>query len=112
MKVIHVSPLSVASFYTEIFHEEESLSTNIRLATGTSFAYKYNGKKYLITNYHIAYGRNAETNNVINEQGAIPNKMLFRYHTMDHQKPDTIIFQIKPSGLQFLQEPVCRSSDI
>lgn len=79
MKTIITSPLSVASFYVETFFEDKDEGINTGLSTATAFAYKYRDKKYLVTNYHVAYGRNAITNQPLDSNGGIPNKMLI-YH--------------------------------
>ncbi len=79
MKAIITSPLSVASFYVETFFEDKDEGINTKLSTATAFSYKYCDKKYLVTNYHVAYGRNAITNKPLDTNGGIPNKMLI-YH--------------------------------
>jgi len=72
-----INPLSISSFYTETFFNE------IKLGTATSFAYKYKDKKFLITNYHVAFGLNPENNILLNNKGAIPNKIIINYYTKD-----------------------------
>lgn len=72
-----INPLSIASYNTKIYFNE------IELGTATAFAYKHNNNKYLVTNYHVAYGINPETKKVINSMGAIPNKIECNYYTKD-----------------------------
>ena len=75
MQKSKVSPLSIASFLVETYFND------ILLSTATAFAYKYDGKKYLITNYHVAYGRNAETNECLDKKYAsIPNKLKIIFY--------------------------------
>ena len=88
MKTIKTNPLSAASFYTETFFND------IKLSTATSFAYKYKGRKYLVTNYHVAYGRNPETNQPMHSKGAIPNKLTFNFRTKEHINPQILTFFI------------------
>lgn len=72
-----VNPLSITSFYTEIFYN------NNKLGTATAFAYLYNDKKYLVTNYHVAYGINPTNNVILNINGMVPNKLKFYYYNKD-----------------------------
>lgn len=70
-----INPLSISSFLVEAYFNE------ILLSTATAFAYRYNNKKYLITNYHVAYGRNAETNKCLDKKYAsIPNKLKIIFY--------------------------------
>lgn len=72
-----INPLSISSFFTEIYFND------LKLGTATSFAYKYNSEKYLITNYHVAYGINPETKIILNSNGAVPNKLVIHYYDID-----------------------------
>lgn len=80
-----INPLSIASFLTELFFNDMSLGT------ATSFAYKYKNNKYLITNYHVAYGRNPENGQSLNKMGSIPNKMSVYFYT---QKMEPMFYTI------------------
>lgn len=80
-----INPLSIASFLTEIFFNDLSLST------ASSFAYKYKNNKYLITNYHVAYGRNPENGQPLHKMGSIPNKMTIKFYT---QKMEPMFYTI------------------
>lgn len=52
------------------------LYNDISLSTGTCFFVKRSGITYLVTNWHIVSGRNADTQKVLDEKnGAIPNKL-------------------------------------
>ena len=88
MKTIKVSPLSVASFYTEVFHN------SIQIGTATSFAYLYKNEKFLITNYHVAYGKNPENGNVLNKMGALPNKIIVHFRSREKSNPDLLFLDI------------------
>ena len=69
-----INPLSISSFLVEIYFNE------ILLSTATAFAYKYGDRKYLVTNYHVAYGRNPITNQCMDPNAAIPNRLKIIYH--------------------------------
>lgn len=69
----NVNILNFISFYTEIFFED------LQLSTATSFAYEYNNVKYLITNYHVVFGKNPFNEKLLNQNGSIPNKLKFYY---------------------------------
>lgn len=67
--VINVNKYSLASYCVEIFFNDISLST------GTCFFTKRNGLTYLVTNWHIVSGRNADTKQCLASTGAIPNRL-------------------------------------
>ena len=98
MKIIKVSPLSITSFYIETFFEDVSEGINTKLSSATAFAYKYKDKKFLITNYHVAYGKNAETGKVLDTNGGIPNKMQIYFYEPKQTNPKGIIFEINYSN--------------
>ena len=97
MKTIRTSPLSVASFYVETFFEDKDEGINTKLSTATAFAYKYRDKKYLVTNYHVAYGKNPVTDKLLDPNGGIPNKMHIYYYEPKRVNPEGIIFEINYS---------------
>ncbi|NVZ94160.1 hypothetical protein HX819_01110 [Pseudomonas sp. D6002] len=51
----------------------------VRLASGTAFAYKHNGRSYFITNWHNVTGRNPLTYACLSAHAAIPDNIQFRY---------------------------------
>ncbi len=51
------------------------LFNDIKLATATGFIVNYNGNVYLITNRHVVTGRNNETNECLNLNLSIPNRL-------------------------------------
>ena len=69
-----INPLSISTFLVEVYFDEMLLST------ATAFAYKYNNKKYLVTNYHVAFGKNPITNQCIDKHAAIPNRLKIIYY--------------------------------
>ena len=48
---------------------------NIYLSHATGFIYSYKNKNYLITNWHVLSGRNAETENPLDKNQSIPNNL-------------------------------------
>lgn len=70
-----ISPLSLASYQVKMYFND------ILLSTATAFAYSHNGRKHLITNYHVAYGRNPETNQCLDKTtAAIPNRLMYTFY--------------------------------
>lgn len=51
---------------------------NIKLGTATGFEVQH-GYKYLVTNWHVVSGRHFITKKCLDEQGAIPNKLIVKY---------------------------------
>ena len=66
---IPVNSFSLVSYYLENFFNEEKLSN------ATCFFIRRKGKLYLVTNWHVVSGRNADTKRCLHPQGAIPNKL-------------------------------------
>jgi hypothetical protein len=69
-KIVEINPYSQTSYCVEIFFNETLLST------GTCFFIERENKTFLVTNWHIVTGRNADTKEVIDTKyAAIPNKL-------------------------------------
>lgn len=75
---IIVNQYSLASYYVEVFFNE------IKLSNATCFFTKRNGTRYLITNWHVVSGKDADTMQCLNKNAAIPNK----FHIYLPQKTD------------------------
>jgi hypothetical protein len=68
------TPISLSSYYLSIRYND------IELGTATGFFIKRNEKLYLITNWHVVSGRNAETGKCISKELAIPNQLIVKVH--------------------------------
>lgn len=66
---INVDDYSLASYFVNVMRDD------IELSKGTCFFAKVNKKLYLVTNWHIVSGRNADTNICLSNTCAIPNKL-------------------------------------
>lgn len=67
-----VNENSTKPVFIKIYYNE------IELGTATGFQI-HQGHKYLVTNWHVVSGRNLITKQPLNNQGAIPNRLLVRY---------------------------------
>lgn len=76
---IIINTLSACSFFTEIYFND------IKLSSATSFAFSYKGQAFLVTNYHVAFGKNPHSQSVLNQYGAIPNKIVFYYYADNNE---------------------------
>ena len=70
-----IDPLSATSIRLQ------PLFNDIKLAVATGFTIKHNGMFYLITNWHVATGRDADTKSCLNKNAAIPNKLVASFHS-------------------------------
>lgn len=69
-KVIeNIDDYSYASYYTEVFYND------IKLSSATAFVYSYRNQLFLITNLHVVTGKDIFTNECLNVNAAIPNKL-------------------------------------
>ena len=66
---IIVSPYSLASYYVEMFFND------IKLSNATCFFTKRREKRYLITNWHVVSGKDADTLQCLDKNASIPNKL-------------------------------------
>lgn len=71
---IRVDPLSLTSLRVVPKFNE------IELASATAFTTYWDEEPYLITNWHVVAGRNADTNKCLDESAAIPNALSVRFH--------------------------------
>jgi hypothetical protein len=79
-----ISPLSVRSVYIRARLGGETLGT------GTGFIVEHNNRQYLITNYHIASGRNPITGQPRSKTGAIPTYLHVDIPQQPDGPPDTV----------------------
>lgn len=96
---ILVNSFSLTSYYIEIFFDEQILSN------ATCFFIRRNGKLFLVTNWHVVSGRNADTKECLNSQGAIPNKLKIYLP----QKMENGDFAIELN--RYCEIPLCDSED-
>lgn len=68
-KAITINAYSMASYYVDI------LFNDIKLSNATCFFTKINDHLYLVTNWHVVSGRNADTKECLNKMGGVPNKL-------------------------------------
>lgn len=59
------------------------------LHRATGFFWNHNGKPHLVTNYHVASGRNPFTGEIMSDRGFIPRRI--RYHGMAMNVVDGIV---------------------
>jgi S1-C subfamily serine protease len=52
-----------------------AMSAGVDLGTGTGFIVKHNGQPYLITNYHVAAGRNPDNGQPLHPSGSVPDTL-------------------------------------
>lgn len=68
-----------------------AMCNGLELGTGTGFAVQHDGKPYLITNYHVAAGRNPVDGQPLHGSGAVPDTL--RVVQMMPMRPDRIEWQ-------------------
>lgn len=68
-KIITINPYSMTSYYVDVFFND------IKLSNATCFFTKIKDAYYLVTNWHIVSGRNADTKECLNKMGSVPNKL-------------------------------------
>jgi hypothetical protein len=73
--MINVDPLSTSSLrVTPKFND-------LNLASATGFTTSWLGIPYLVTNWHVLSGRDADTNECLDKRNAaIPNRLEVRFH--------------------------------
>lgn len=70
-----VDPLSGTALHiVPLFNE-------VSLASATGFTVNVRGVSYLITNWHVVSGRNADTGACLDRNAAIPNKLAVAFHS-------------------------------
>ena len=66
-KNITINSYSLASYYVDLLFNDKKISN------ATCFFSKQNGKIYLVTNWHVVSGKNADSFELLDQWGAIPN---------------------------------------
>ena len=73
--------MRVSTIQHELTHVPIHITTRFEdaeLGIGTAFFYSFDGKDYLITNWHIVTGRYPLDNSVISSTGGIPDNLVVR----------------------------------
>jgi hypothetical protein len=77
-KQVVINPLSVVPLSLDM------LASNHQLASATGFLVSYEGDHYLITNWHVVAGKNAETGEIMASDGTTtPDAVGVWYHSAD-----------------------------
>ena len=76
-RTIFIDPQSTQSLFLELFFG------NALLSSATGFVVQRGGTYFLITNWHVVTGRDAETEKVLSPTAAIPDTLRIIYHTKD-----------------------------
>lgn len=69
-----VDVLSLPSLYLELLSEGRTLES------ATGFIVEYEGKSFLITNWHVITGCDPERKRVLDTAGAVPDEILIMHH--------------------------------
>jgi len=70
------------------------------LSNASCFFWKFEGKTYLITNWHNFSGRNSDTMELLSNTGAIPNRAKFTYFTKIEDLPESDLYQMQMDCLR------------
>lgn len=73
-KPVFVDPLSATSLRVALKFNDTELSS------ATAFSVRWAGTDYLVTNWHVVSGRDANTNKCLDKTAAIPNTIAVRFH--------------------------------
>ncbi|MBO1081743.1 S1 family peptidase [Roseomonas haemaphysalidis] len=82
-----VHPISASIVMIEMIAELSDHS-EISLGTGTGFLEDFEGKKYLVTNWHCVTGRDPLSGQPRATDGVIPNKFKIRFHKIKENSID------------------------
>ncbi len=74
---VRIDPLSGSSLRIEPFFQKQAL------ATATGFTIGLADRYYLITNWHVVSGRDADTNACLDCNAAIPDRLIASFHRKD-----------------------------
>jgi hypothetical protein len=74
---IYIDTLSGKSLMIQIY------ANNSAIASATAFVVQYEEKYFLITNWHVLSGQNAETKQTLSPTAACPNEIRIMHHVRD-----------------------------
>ncbi|KJH62118.1 serine protease family protein [Acinetobacter calcoaceticus] len=88
-----INPLSLSSFKIEMLGKNYETEGNLRLGTATAFFYDFKDQIYLITNWHNITGKNALTNQPLNQDSALPHSLsLYLHYSTQMDNGDSAVF--------------------
>src|SRR4051812_7501865 len=72
---VQIDPLSVTSLYLKLYANGQQLST------ATGFVVEHGGRRFLISNWHVFSGRNADTGEPLDSKtAALPDQVRVALH--------------------------------
>lgn len=77
MRLIKIDPLSSTTVRLALYFHEQILST------ATGFIVEVSGAQYLITNWHVVTGRDADTEECLSRTAGIPNRLVATMHALE-----------------------------
>lgn len=88
-KPIAIDPLSISSLYLKVHFQQQLLGH------ATGFVATHHDRHFLVTNWHVLSGRNAETDQPVSKTAGIPDHIRIAHHVGE-----------RLSGWRFLREPL------
>lgn len=85
----------------------ELMFNDVNLACGTAFYYRYEGKSYLVSNWHNFSGRDPKTKKPISKSGGLPNRFrLYSHHPENCASVDVVEYELlKDGGATWFEHP-------
>ena len=76
-----IDQFSLTAVPLELFNKNHKLGTETLLGVATSFVWKHHDNKhFLITNWHVVSGRDAQTRKYLKSHGGRPNMIRARFN--------------------------------
>lgn len=94
---ISVDQLSLSSLVAEV------RANGNRLSSATGFAVIHGDQPYLITNWHVVSGRDADSGELLSKTGAVPDELLVAFHWANGEG-ETLRTGWRPSPIRLLSE--------
>lgn len=111
MPSISIDPLSLASIRLDLFRKDPVTNTPVVFGPASGFIVKPASQYYLITNWHVLTGKDADTEQALSNTGALP--CLVRLHFI--KKLDPIEYShidIPLDEKPWIEHPLGRSIDV
>jgi len=87
----------------------------VELASATAFTIAWGGNHYLVTNWHVVTGRDADTGECLDSNKAIPNKLAVNFHAKGHlgawRKVEIDLLDAEEKPL-WVEHPLGKSIDV
>ncbi len=110
---ISIDPLSLSCVQLSLFSKNFNENKYEKYGDASGFIIKRDGNYYLITNWHVITGKNADSGETISDTGALPSLVrLFLIKSISASRIEWSLFDVSLETASWIEHPLGRMVDV